>query len=561
MAAQTIRGFSHLSPNAFKVPHGEEVLSNGSTAARQSYDHGEMDGFARAQLDANKNPELSFTVVDPPANPPWELLAQQGVVFDQYFSSSLGGSLPNTLNLVAGTAAGRNVGASADFRSLWNSHIPTIFDAAQKTPGVSWRYYIGGLEQIRYDKVASGTYADSNQATPSQLYWAPVLSMKRFWTDPQLAMNIRTQNDLFTDAAAGQLPSISYVLPQPTSHEPQVEAPDLRALSIVNAIRTSPQWARHRDHDHLGRLGRLLRPRRASRRPDGHQLGFRVPMILLSPWAAENQVSHEWLDHSSIPRSLPSCSTCRGDWTPRTDQIKRGLDDDAERRGADHVVGPVRSRTAAAGMQHASSVFVLYLMTLVVITGVLFVLGVTFRAARPGEGNRTMTSLQDPRSRSPRWCSPSRSIGVIAQIAEAPAAHAAVAPQLTRYPYLTDVVQTFATVNWATDRSRQGRQLKYGRRRAGTCTAQDGVRVEDGDRRSGIDRGVPMEGEADRPAAQHAVLLPDLPRTLDRPARRRPVAAVLVGDARPGRTRPTRSRCSATGATPTSRATNPQQAR
>jgi hypothetical protein len=39
-------------------------------------------------------------------------------------------------------------------------------------------------------------------------------------------------------------------------------------------------------------------------------------------------------------------------------------------------------------MQHASSVFVLYLMTLVVITGVLFVLGVTFRAARPGEGNQ-----------------------------------------------------------------------------------------------------------------------------------------------------------------------------
>ena len=42
-----LRGFSDLGPNAFTVPHGEEVLSNGSTAARQSYDHGEMDGFAR----------------------------------------------------------------------------------------------------------------------------------------------------------------------------------------------------------------------------------------------------------------------------------------------------------------------------------------------------------------------------------------------------------------------------------------------------------------------------------------------------------------------------------
>ena len=202
---------------------------------------------------------------------------------------------------------------------------------------MSWRYYIGGLEQIDDHKVASGTYADSSQATPSQLYWAPVLSMKRFWTDPQLAMNIRTQNDLFTDAAAGRLPSISYVLPQPTSHEPQVEAPDLRALSIVNAIRTSPQWANTAimiTWDDWGGYYDHVAPPKA----DGHQLGFRVPMILLSPWAAENRVSSEVLDHSSIPAFAAKLFNLPGDWTPRTDQIKRGLDGVAERRGADHVV-------------------------------------------------------------------------------------------------------------------------------------------------------------------------------------------------------------------------------
>ena len=63
------------------------------------------------------------------------------------------------------------------------------------------------------------------------------------------------------------------------------------------------------------------------------------------------------------------------------------------------------------------------------------------------------------------------SIGVIAQIAEAPAARAAVAPQLTRYPYLTDVVQTYATVNFATDRSNTTAKLKYGRVGQESCTA------------------------------------------------------------------------------------------
>ncbi len=39
----------------------------------------------------------------------------------------------------------------------------------------------------------------------------------------------------------------------------------------------------------------------------------------------------------------------------------------------------------AAGMAHAPSVFILYLLTVVMITGVLFVVGVTLRGA-PDEG-------------------------------------------------------------------------------------------------------------------------------------------------------------------------------
>jgi hypothetical protein len=39
----------------------------------------------------------------------------------------------------------------------------------------------------------------------------------------------------------------------------------------------------------------------------------------------------------------------------------------------------------AAGMQHAPSVFILYLLTIVMITGVLFVVGVTLRI-KPDQG-------------------------------------------------------------------------------------------------------------------------------------------------------------------------------
>ena len=153
------------------------------------------------------------------------------------------------------------------------------------------------------------------------------------------------------------------------------------------------------------------------------------------------------------------------------------------------------------------------------------------------------------------------SIGVIAQIAEAPAAHAAVAPQLTRYPYLTDVVQTFATVNFATDRSNTTAKLKYGRVGQESCTAHSVTRVEDG-----IVVGTASEyqwkAKLTGLVAERAVLLPDLLRHhLDRPARRRPLAAVLVGAARRIEPVRTRSRSSATGATPTSRGTTPSRPR
>ena len=52
-----------------------------------------------------------------------------------------------------------------------------------------------------------------------------------------------------------------------------------------------------------------------------------------------------------------------------------------------------------------------------------------------------------------------------------PGAAAAYEPQLTRYPYLTDVVGSTATVNWATDRSRTSGRVKYGEVGVEPCTA------------------------------------------------------------------------------------------
>ena len=50
-------------------------------------------------------------------------------------------------------------------------------------------------------------------------------------------------------------------------------------------------------------------------------------------------------------------------------------------------------------------------------------------------------------------------------------AQAAHASQLARYPYLTDVVQGYATVNFGTDRSGASASVTYGKVGAETCSA------------------------------------------------------------------------------------------
>jgi phospholipase C len=373
--------FSQLGPGDFDVRHGEEILSNGPIAAQTAYDGGKRDGFYNAQQDVEKNADLSFSILDQDTPSPWRRLAGQSVVFDRYFSSALGGSLPNTLNLVAGDAGHFTDSSRQSLQRLWKSDMYTIFDAAAGQ-GVSWRYYVGGLNHIHERKIANGDYARSPDSAPSQLYWAPILSMGKFWNDPTLLGNIRTQNDFFHDAAAGTLPNITYLLPQPTSHEPLILSPDLRVLSIVNALRTSPDW----EHtavlvvwdDWGGYYDHVSPPVMG-----GQQVGFRVPMMLLSPYAMPG-VSSQDLDHSSIPRLAASLFGLSGFTAGRSD-IPANVWSGTPVTGDRIVALSHPEHYRAAGMQHAPSVFILYLLTIVMITGVLFVVGVTLRI-KPDQG-------------------------------------------------------------------------------------------------------------------------------------------------------------------------------
>lgn len=278
-----------------QVEPGDEALDNGLGAAADAYAEGAMDGFARAQVERGSSPELAMSYLGEDRETLWEI-ASRSVLFDRYFSSFRGGSLPNTMTLFAGETYGLEASAKTSLERLRTEYLPTVLDDAAAA-GLAAKLYVGGLDRIDSEGVVTGAYDAVEVRTPSALYWMPPLAMPRFWDEAATPASIADQRAFFTDAAESTLPDVSYVLPSPTDH-PLTHPRDShsRLVALINAVMKSPQWSSTAVfvvwddwggfYDHV--------------QPPG-DLGFRVPALLLSAWAREGYVSHATYDHASIP--------------------------------------------------------------------------------------------------------------------------------------------------------------------------------------------------------------------------------------------------------------------
>ncbi|HET6966206.1 MAG TPA: alkaline phosphatase family protein, partial [Acidimicrobiales bacterium] len=127
--------------------------------------------------------------------------------------------------------------------------------------------------------------------------------------------------EFFADCAAGALPAFSLV--DPESFEGSEENPQdaqtgaYYAYRVIDAVMRSPQWPSTvlilTFDEHGGYYDHV--PPRPAVRPDGiapavtdtygdlySYTGFRVPTVVVSPWARRGYVSHTTYDHTSILR-------------------------------------------------------------------------------------------------------------------------------------------------------------------------------------------------------------------------------------------------------------------
>lgn len=205
--------------------------------------------------------------------------AAEWTVCDRYFSAIMSSTYPNRFYQHCGVTDRLD-------QSLAPSNLPTIWDrlAAARIPA---RYY----------------FSD-----------APFLS---FW-GTRYASIMRTFPHFLQDCAAGTLPAVSYVDPRFAGAELGVSGDyhpkgDIRAgeswlESVYRAVTSSPSW-KHTvmviNFDEWGGFFDHVAPPRATDiNATLEQRGFRVPAIVVSPFARRRHVATNVYDHTSILKMI-----------------------------------------------------------------------------------------------------------------------------------------------------------------------------------------------------------------------------------------------------------------
>jgi phospholipase C len=257
-------------------------------------------------------------------------LARVFPLADRWFCSCLGPTFPNRRFLIAGTANGLTTDSLA--HTFDHPANGTIFDLLT-THGISWVNYhpiphhrqllkrslgVHGLRASRGARGAVKRTADrirDASAVPKSILQftgdAYPLGMLRY------ALHVHSIDRFLEAAAAGSLPSVSIVDPdfRKCSEENPQDIREGEAFSarIINAVMRGKGWPHTiliwLYDEHGGYFDHVAPPPAVEpddRRPEGggpwafDRLGFRVPAVIVSPYARPDYVSHVVHDHTSV---------------------------------------------------------------------------------------------------------------------------------------------------------------------------------------------------------------------------------------------------------------------
>ena len=261
----------------------------------QDLDNGMMDGFARSSMNP---PTFAYAYVPRSEIQQYWTMARQYVLGDRMFQSNTGPSFAAHLYMIAGQSALATEDPDSNF---WGCDAPAGTtvpvlgpDGTDNYPGVFPCWEFGTAADLLDAKGISWRYYASASADPT-IVGSAYEAIRQVRDGPDWNADvIYPQTRFLTDVANGHLAQVTWVTPDFThSDHPgsgSAEGPDWVA-AVVNAVGTSKFWNSTAIFitwdDWGGWYDHVLPPTVDAMGP-----GFRVPVLVVSPYAKQAYISH-----------------------------------------------------------------------------------------------------------------------------------------------------------------------------------------------------------------------------------------------------------------------------
>jgi phospholipase C len=286
------------------------------------YDKGKMDGFGSINFaDGRPAGNWPYQYVNPDDIVPYWTMAQQYTLSDEMFETQSSGSFVAHQDLIAGDTAinPSEVLVNLPTYQPWGCDAPKgTVTSLLKAPrqilenegpfpcltyktmrdtldakGVSWKYYAptfkyrgGGWLWTAFDAIHDVRYG------------------------PEWETNVSTpETNVLADAQSGKLPAVSWVIPDYKNSDHPLSNSNTGpawVASVVNSIGENPNLWKNTaiiiTWDDWGGFFDHVTPNQI----DLQGLGFRVPMLVVSPYARPGHISHTHYEFGSILKFVES---------------------------------------------------------------------------------------------------------------------------------------------------------------------------------------------------------------------------------------------------------------
>ncbi len=258
-------------------------------AIHREWNNGAIDGFyttgGKGTMEYYDASNLRF----------YYALADSFTLCGNYFAYQLGPTFPNRLGLWTGTSGGITNNAITGGSLDW----PTIIDLLE-LHNITWKCYNLGEGKGSEVNVFEG--------------FNPLVFFNKWQHDSRLYYH---EDAYFIDLKTGKLPQVSFFITGTliSEHPPfDIQTGQRKMAEVIKALINSSSWASSAfflTYDEGGGFFDHAAPPQV----DAYGMGFRVPTIVVSPYAKRGYVSGQLYEHNSILKfierrfSLPSLAS------------------------------------------------------------------------------------------------------------------------------------------------------------------------------------------------------------------------------------------------------------